>query len=73
MRRTGFSLAMALALTCSAMAGDVAAHAPKIPKPVPTPPRPMPPLPPAVLDDTLAIGGEDINARKVNTRMTVEV
>ncbi|HEY0697528.1 MAG TPA: retroviral-like aspartic protease family protein, partial [Micromonospora sp.] len=33
----------------------------------------MPPLPPAVLDDTLAIGGEDINARKVNTRMTVEV
>jgi predicted aspartyl protease len=33
----------------------------------------MPPLPPAVIDDTLAIGGEDINARKVNTRMTVEV
>jgi hypothetical protein len=33
----------------------------------------MPPLPPAVIDDTLAIGGEDINARKVSTRMTVEV
>ena len=33
----------------------------------------MPPLPPAVIDDTLAIGGEDINARKVRTRMTVEV
>ena len=33
----------------------------------------MPPLPPAVIDDTLAIGGEDIDARKVNTRMTVEV
>jgi len=26
-----------------------------------------------VIDDTLAIGGEDINARKVRTRMTVEV
>ncbi|MGH6705806.1 MAG: aspartyl protease family protein [Sphingomicrobium sp.] len=33
----------------------------------------MPPLPPAVIDNSLAIGGEDINARKVNTRMTVEV
>ena len=33
----------------------------------------MPPLPPAVIDNTLAIGGEDINARKENTRMTVEV
>ncbi|MFC7537941.1 retroviral-like aspartic protease family protein [Sphingomonas sp. GCM10030256] len=50
-----------------------AAEAPKIPKPQPVPPREMPPLPPAALDNTLAIGGEDINARKVNTRMTVEV
>jgi len=33
----------------------------------------MPPLPPAVIDDALAIGGEDVNARKVSTRMTVEV
>ena len=33
----------------------------------------MPPLPPAVLDNSLIIGGEDINARKENTRMTVEV
>ncbi len=33
----------------------------------------MPPLPPAVIDDTLGIGGEDIKARKVRTRMTVEV
>ena len=72
MRTTG-NLALVLALTCAAMAGDVAAHAPKIPKPVPAEPRPMPPLPPAVLDDALAIGGEDIDARKINTRMTVEV
>lgn len=69
-----FSLVAALALTCSALAGHAApAQKPKIGKPVPTDPRPMAPLPPAVLDDTLAIGGEDINARKVNTRMTVEV
>jgi hypothetical protein len=33
----------------------------------------MPALPPAVIDNTLAIGGDDINARKVETRMTVEV
>ncbi|MEO6255501.1 MAG: retroviral-like aspartic protease family protein [Sphingomicrobium sp.] len=42
-------------------------------KPVPAPPTQMPALPPAVFDDTLAIGGEDINARRSNTRMTVEV
>ena len=69
------SLVLLLALTLSALGGDAfgAAQAPKIRKPAPTPTRPMAPLPPAVLDDTLAIGGEDINARKVNTRMTVEV
>lgn len=66
----------ALALTCSAAVGSlVAAQAPQIAKPRPAPPGPstMPPLPPAVIDPTLAIGGDDINARKVETRMTVEV
>jgi hypothetical protein len=69
------SFVLALALICSAVAGDVApaAQKPKVRKPVPAPTTPMAPLPPAVLDDTLAIGGEDINARKINTRMTVEV
>jgi predicted aspartyl protease len=33
----------------------------------------MPTLPPAVIDDALAIGGDDIAARKARTRMTVEV
>lgn len=33
----------------------------------------MPPLPPAEIDNTLAIGGNDIDARKVRTRMTVGV
>jgi hypothetical protein len=70
-----WTLLLALALTFSALAADagIAAHAPKIQKPQPVPPREMPPLPPAVIDNALAIGGEDINARKVNTRMTVEV
>jgi predicted aspartyl protease len=31
----------------------------------------LPPLPPAVIDNTLAVGGADIAARKVSTRMTV--
>ena len=69
-----YSMILTLALVCSAMAGDVLpAQAPKISKPVPVPTTPMTPLPPAVIDDTLAIAGEDIDARKVRTRMTVEV
>lgn len=42
-------------------------------RPVPTPPKPMAPLPPAVIDDDLTIGGDDIDGRKVRTRMTVGV
>ena len=66
---------LAIGLALSAMAGDApgAAQAPKIAKPVLVPPNAMPPLPPAVIDNNLLIGGEDINARKDNTRMTVEV
>ena len=68
-------LALGLALTLSAMAGDVsiAAQAPNIGKPVPVPPREVLPLPPAMIDNSLLIGGEDIDADKVNTRMTVDV
>lgn len=33
----------------------------------------LPDLPPAAIDNTLAIGGDDITARKVETRMTVAV
>jgi len=64
-----------LALACSAITavGPGAAQRPRIGKPITVPPTPMPPLPPAVIDNSLAIGGEDIDARKVNTRMTVEV
>src|SRR6478752_4313669 len=66
---------LGLGLTLSALAVPVAGpgQPPKIQKPRTVPTTVMPPLPPAVIDDKLAIGGEDINARKVNTRMTVEV
>jgi len=69
-------LVLAFALIGSAMIGGVAvAQAPAISKPKPAPPGPttLPPLPPAAIDDKLAIGGDDVNARQVETRMTVEV
>src|SRR5690349_14579754 len=69
-----FLMSLTLAVACSAIGGDaVSAQAPKPSKPVPVPTTPMIPLPPAVIDDTLAIGGDDIEARKIRTRMTVEV
>ena len=61
---------LALAL---AWAAAGAAQVPRLNKPKPVPPTQMPALPPAVIDDSLAIGGEDVDARRVNTRMTVEV
>lgn len=71
------SLILALVLTGSAPAGgpEASAQPPKIAKPRPAPPGPpnMPALPPAVIDEALAIGGDDIGARKVETRLSVEV
>ncbi|MFL6765593.1 MAG: hypothetical protein ACJ8FO_10410, partial [Sphingomicrobium sp.] len=70
------SLLFALALAWSAVIGNPgdAQQAPRISKPKPAPPGPsnMPPLPPAEIDNKLAIGGDDVNAKKVETRMTVE-
>jgi predicted aspartyl protease len=68
----GFSLAAA------ALAGDVqAAEAPpRISKPKPAPPAvpgEVPPLPPAQFDPALAVGGNDVKAKKVETRLTVDV
>ena len=63
---------MASAVTRDATA---AAAPPRISKPRPAPPTPpqVLPLPPAVIDNTLAVGGDDIKARLVSTRLTVEV
>jgi Aspartyl protease len=70
-------LIAALGLTLPAGAVCVAAVAepPKIRKPGPAPNTlpDVPPLPPAVFDPTLAIGGKDLKARKVETRLTVQV
>jgi len=52
-----------------------AAQTPRIRKPTPAPPSVsnLPALPPAIIDDTLAIGGQDLKARQVETRLSVEV
>ncbi|WP_310469019.1 retroviral-like aspartic protease family protein [Sphingomonas sp.] len=69
-----WSMVLGLTLACSALGGASAGSAaPRIRKPVQVAPRPMAPLPPAVIDNQLAIGGEDIKARQVSTRMTVAV
>jgi hypothetical protein len=69
-------LVLALALSGSAAFGGAAsAQAPVISKPKPAPPGPstMPPLPPAYIDNKLDIGGDKVDAKKVETRMTVDV
>ena len=67
--------ALALALTCSALASAAVAEPPRIsrPRPAPAIPPNVPPLPPAVIDNKLAVGGEDVRARKVETRLSVDV
>jgi hypothetical protein len=76
-KRLRMKFAAALALPAAAgLAGAPAAEPPKIANPRPVPPDlppDMPPLPPAAIDDDLSIGGDDVDARKVETRMTVEV
>jgi hypothetical protein len=70
------ALLSALALIGAAPADrPEAAERPRIGKPRPAPPGPatMPALPPAVIDEALDIGGDDIDARKVETRLSVEV
>lgn len=74
---SGQSFVLAIALTLSGVASGLSAsaQAPRISKPRPAPPSAttMPPLPPAVIDNTLAVEGDDIKAREVETRLTVEV
>jgi hypothetical protein len=65
--------AAALLTAVSGVAG--AAQAPQInrPRPAPGPPPNVVTLPPAEFDKTLAIGGKDIKARAVDTRLSVDV
>jgi predicted aspartyl protease len=64
---------MAVGLLAASAGTNAAPQGEKLPKPVRVPPTSMPALPPAVIDDTLAIGGNEIEARKLRTRMTVAV
>ncbi|MCC6926466.1 retroviral-like aspartic protease family protein [Novosphingobium sp.] len=63
-----FRLAVAGALL--ALCTGPAVSRPRKPAP---PVSTMPPLTPAVIDDDLTIGGEEIAARKLHSRLTVEV
>jgi predicted aspartyl protease len=42
-------------------------------RPAPRATPSLPRLPPAALDDTLAVGGDDVKAREIDTRLSVEV
>jgi hypothetical protein len=68
---------LAFGLMVSGLLCDVAtaAEPPKISRPRPAPPGPanVPQPPPATFDNSLAIGGEEVKARKVETRLTVDV
>jgi hypothetical protein len=68
---------LTLASLLIVVAGGAASVAapPRIGRPRPAPPATssLPPLPPAQIDDTLAVEGDEIKARKVETRLTVEV
>src|SRR5205823_6427248 len=57
------------------MGTAAAAQTPQISKPRPAPqvPSTLPPLPLAVYDPTLAVGGNDLKAREIETRLSVEV
>ena len=68
-------LAVLLACAVAVPVHGISAAPPRIsrPKPAPATPPDVPPLPPAVIDNNLAIGGDDVKAREVSTRLNVEV
>jgi predicted aspartyl protease len=81
MRSRVLILGLALVLPAAAAHAGVAANAdaaaapPQIsrPRPAPDVPANVLPLPPAVIDNTLTIGGNDVKAREIDTRLSVDV
>jgi hypothetical protein len=73
--RFALALSFALMLLGTAREVEAAAEPPRInkPGPAPTTPPDVPPLPPADFDNKLAIGGDDVKARDVDTRLSVDV
>lgn len=68
-----FGLGLMLASLTPALWAGV--EPPRLGKPRPAPPTPpdIPPLPPAIYDPNLAVGGEDVRARKIESRLAVDV
>ena len=68
-------LTVPLALTLAAMSSNAASDIPRIGKPRPAPATTpdILPLPPAVIDNNLQIGGDNVKAREVDTRLSVDV
>ena len=73
--RRALIVALLSLLPAASLDAGAAAQAPRIGKPRPAPPTPpqVMPLPPAYFDPSLAVGGEDLKARKIETRLTVQV
>jgi hypothetical protein len=68
-------LPLTLLVSASTASAQTAGQPPKIAKPRPAndAPASVLPLPPAVIDNTLVIGGDDVKAREADTRLSVEV
>jgi hypothetical protein len=70
-------MVVALGLVLGAPVGGAhAAEPPQIHKPRPVPPgtpADVPPLPPAQIDPSLAVGGQEVDAKKIETRLSVDV
>src|SRR5690348_8260952 len=70
-------LILAVAPMLMAVAADMNAGAepPRIRKPQPAPitPAPTSTIPPAYFDPTLDVGGQDVKAREIDTRLSVDV
>ena len=69
-------LALGLLLPAASALAATAAEPPKIAKPRPAPadqPANVPPLPPAYFDSKLDVTGEELKARKIETRLGVDV
>jgi hypothetical protein len=67
-------------IAAALMLGGVAPHAQAAEPPKISNPRPAPPadpgsvtLPPAEIDQSLAVGGQDVKAKKIETRLSVDV
>jgi len=76
MPRSVVTAALALLLVAPARDAFAAAEPPRIAKPRPAPegvPPDVPPLPPAYFDPNLAITGQAVKAKKIETRLSVDV